>query len=39
MLVPFQTEAEGMAPVPLTMKVEEVKINTGLEDELFKVEE
>lgn len=38
MLVPFQTEAEGMAPVPLTMKVEEVQINTGLEDDIFKVE-
>lgn len=38
MMVPFQTEAEGMAPVPLTMKVQEVQINTGLEDEVFAVE-
>ena len=38
MMVPFQTESEGMAPVPLTMKVEEVNINTGLEDDFFKVD-
>lgn len=38
MMVPFQTESEGMSPVPLTMKVEEVNINTWLEDDFFKVD-
>ena len=37
-MFPFETQSEGMAPVPLTMKVEAVKINTGIEDEAFKVE-
>jgi predicted Zn-dependent peptidase len=37
-LFPFETQAEGMAPVPITLKVEEVKINTGIDDEVFKVE-
>ncbi|MEQ8704561.1 MAG: pitrilysin family protein [Phaeodactylibacter sp.] len=38
-LFPFETVSEGMAPVPLNMKVSEVKINTGIEDEVFKVSE
>lgn len=37
-LFPFETQAEGMAPVPITLKVEEVKINSGIDDEVFKVE-
>lgn len=38
-LFPFETKSTGMAPFPIVMKVEEVKLNTGLADELFKVEE
>lgn len=38
-MVPFETKSEGMAPFPMTLKVEEVKINTGIDDAIFKVEE
>ncbi len=38
-MVPFETKSEGMAPFPLTMKVEAVEINAGIEDAVFKVEE
>jgi len=36
--VPFEITSEGMAPFPLTMKVESVELNAGLEDSLFEIE-
>ncbi|MCI5082772.1 MAG: insulinase family protein [Saprospiraceae bacterium] len=35
--IPYQTTSTGMAPVPITLKTESVKINTGLEDSVFEV--
>ena len=35
---PFKTTISGMMPIPLTMEVKSVEINTGLEAAAFKVE-
>jgi len=37
-LIPYEMKVVGTMPMPMTMKVEEVKINSGLSDEEFKVE-
>ncbi|MCB0552855.1 MAG: insulinase family protein [Phaeodactylibacter sp.] len=36
--VPFEVKSAGMGPFPITLKVESVEINKGLEDSIFKVE-
>lgn len=38
-MFPFENKSEGMAPFPITMKVESVAVNSGLSDDTFKVEE
>lgn len=37
--LPFELKISGSAPFPINLKVESVEVNTGLSDELFKVEE
>jgi predicted Zn-dependent peptidase len=37
-MVPYEMKVVGSMPMPMTMKVEEVKINSGLTAEEFKVE-
>ncbi len=37
-LLPYTRTTTGAAPVPIVMKVKEIKINSGVEDSLFKVE-
>ncbi len=37
--LPFELTISGSAPFPINLKVESVEVNTGLSDELFKVEE
>ena len=37
--IPHEMKASGMAPFPLTMKVESVVVNSGLSDDIFEVEE
>ncbi|MCB0560174.1 MAG: insulinase family protein [Lewinellaceae bacterium] len=37
--IPHEMKTSGMAPFPLTMKVESVAVNSGLSDDIFTVEE
>jgi len=37
--LPHEVKSAGMAPFPITLKVESVKVNEGLGDDIFKVEE
>jgi len=37
-MIPHETKTVGAMPMPMTMKVEEVKINEGIPDDAFKVE-
>ena len=36
--IPYEMVSSGMAPFPITMKVESVEVNTGLADDIFVVE-
>ncbi len=37
-MLPYELTSTGMAPFPITMKVEAVQVNSGLEDSIFEVE-
>ena len=37
-LFPYTRTTSGATPAPLTMKVTEIKVNSGVEDSVFKVE-
>lgn len=37
--VPYELTTAGGAPFPITLKVESVEVNSGLSDDIFKVEE
>lgn len=37
-LFPFSRKLVGAAPIPLDLKISEIKVNSGLSDDLFKVE-
>lgn len=37
-MFPFSRKLVGAAPIPLDLKITEIKVNSGLSDELFKVE-
>ena len=37
-LFPFGRKLVGAAPIPLDLKITEIKVNSGVSDDLFKVE-
>ena len=37
-LFPFSRKLVGAAPIPLDLKIKEIKVNSGLSDDMFKVE-
>ena len=37
-LFPFSRKLVGAAPVPLDLKISEIKVNSGVSDDLFTVE-
>ena len=37
-LFPFSRKLVGAAPIPLNLKITEIKVNSGLSDDMFKVE-